>query len=101
MAILVAPDGGIFVAGHSATASGGNDFVLIKYVELPAIQWQGSQVLLQFCATNNQPCRFQATTNLTDWQDLATVAPDPNGICRYTDTNVTAHPHRFYRTVPP
>ncbi len=75
--------------------------MLIQYLELTPIQWQGNQVLLQFCATNGLACRFQGSTNLLDWQDLATVAPDSNGICRYTDTNAPAHPHRFYRSVTP
>ena len=37
----------------------------------------------------------------SDWQDLATVSPDPTGICRYTDTNVGSYPYRFYRTATP
>src|SRR5262245_38858057 len=100
--IAVTPDGGIFVAGTSANTNGGTDITLIKYVDLVNIQWLNKgAVLLQFPAPPNQSVRFQASTNLTTWQDIATVLASPEGIARHTDTTVSKHPHRFYRTVTP
>jgi len=100
--IAVTPDGGIFVAGTSANTNGGTDITLIKYVELQNIQWlPKGAVLLQFPASPGQSVRFQASTNLITWQDIATVTPSPEGIARYTDTTVSQHPHRFYRLAIP
>jgi uncharacterized delta-60 repeat protein len=100
--IAVTPDGGIFVAGTSANTNGGTDIILIKYVDLVNIQWLSKDaVLLQFPASPGQSVRFQASTNLTAWQDLATVSASPEGIARYTDTTVSQHPHRFYRLAVP
>jgi hypothetical protein len=100
--IAVTPDGGIFVAGTSANTNGGTDITLIKYVDLVNIQWlTKGAVLLQFPAPPGQSVRFQASTNLTAWQDIATVPATPEGIARYTDTTVSEHPHRFYRLAVP
>jgi len=100
--IAVTPDGGIFVAGTSANTNGGTDIVLIKYVDIQNIQWlPKGAVLLQFPASPGQSVRFQASTNLTTWQDIATVSASAEGIARYTDTTFSKYPHRFYRTVTP
>ena len=100
--IAVAPDGGIFVAGQSANTNGGTDITLIKYVDIANIQWLSKgAVLLQFPATPGQSVRFQASTNLITWQDIATVPASPSGIARYTDTTVSKYPHRFYRLAVP
>jgi hypothetical protein len=100
--IAVAPDGGIFVAGTSHNTNSGSDITLIKYVEIANIQWLAKgAVLLQFPATPGQSVRFQASTNLSIWQDIATVSASPEGIARYTDTAVSQIPHRFYRLAVP
>jgi len=100
--IAVTPDGAIFVAGHSANTNGGTDITLIKYVELENIQWlPNGTVLLQFPAPSGQSVRFQASTNLTTWQDIATVTTSPDCIARYTDTSVSKYAHRFYRLAVP
>ena len=100
--IAVTPDGGIFVAGQSANTNGGTDITLIKYVELENIQWlPNGTVLLQFPAPSGQSVRFQASTNLTTWQDIATVTASPDCIARYTDTSVSKYAHRFYRLAVP
>ena len=66
------------------------------------IQWlPNGAVLLQFPAACGQSVRFQASTNLTTWQDIATVTASPDCIARYTDTTVSQHPHRFYRLAIP
>ena len=102
IAIAVTPDGAIFVAGHSANTNGGTDITLIKYVELENIQWlPNGTVLLQFPASPGQSVRFQASTNLTTWQDIATVTTSPDCIARYTDTSVSKYAHRFYRLAVP
>src|SRR6185503_9100427 len=100
--IAVTPDGGIFVAGTSANTNSGSDITLIKYVDIANIQWlPKGAVLLQFPATPGQSVRFQASTNLSTWQDIATVSASPEGIARYTDTAVSQIPHRFYRLAVP
>jgi hypothetical protein len=100
--IAVTPDGSIFVAGQSANTNGGTDITLLKYVDFENIQWlPNGAVLLQFPATSGQSVRFQASTNLTTWQDIATVTVPPDCIARYTDTTVSQHPHRFYRLAVP
>ncbi len=94
--------GGIFVAGQSANTNGGTDITLLKYVDLQNIQWLSKgAVLLQFPAAPGQSVRFQASTNLTTWQDIATVTASPDCIARYTDTTVSQYPHRFYRLAVP
>ena len=100
--IAVTPDGGIFVAGQSANTNGGTDITLIKYVDLVNIQWLSKgAVLLQFPAAAGQSVRFQASTNLTTWQDIATVTVPSDCIARYADTTVSNYPHRFYRLRSP
>jgi len=100
--IAVTPDGGIYVAGQSANTNGGTDITLIKYVDFENIKWlPNGAVLLQFPAASGQSVRFQASTNLTTWQDIATVTVPPDCIARYTDTTVSQHPHRFYRLAVP
>ena len=100
--IAVTPDGGIFVAGQSANTNGGTDITLIKYLDFANIQWlKKGAVLLQFPAAPGQSVRFQASTNLITWQDIASVTTSPEGIARYTDTKVSQHPHRFYRLAIP
>jgi len=102
VAIAVTPDGGIFVAGTSANTNGGTDITLIKYVDIQNIQLLSKgAVLLQFPASPGQSVRFQASANLTNWQDIATVTASPEGIARYTDATVSKYPHRFYRLAVP
>jgi hypothetical protein len=101
-AIAVDPAGHVYVAGHSTNPEGGTDLTVIKYAELPTIQvLPNRHVLLQFFGVPGQNYRFQATTNLADWEDLATVVCDPSGIYRYADTNAPAFPQRFYRSASP
>jgi len=46
-------------------------------------------------------CRFQASTNLQNWNDLGGSVAGSDGIVRFTDTNAPAYPYRFYRFVAP
>jgi hypothetical protein len=95
-------DGALYVAGHSANTNAGTDITLLKYVEVPnTIEWQGDRVRLNFCGTPATSYRILASTNLTDWDPIATVLSDANGLYGYTDTNVFLHRYRFYRTVTP
>jgi hypothetical protein len=95
-------DGALYVAGHSANTNAGTDITLLKYVEVPnTIEWQGDRVRLNFCGTPATSYRILASTNLVNWDPIATVLSDANGFYGYTDTNVFLHRYRFYRTVTP
>jgi len=101
-ALAVDASGNVYVAGWSQASSNLLELVVIKYVELENIQWLSKgAVLLQFPAAPGQSVRFQASTNLTAWQDIATVIASPDCIARYTDTTVSQYPHRFYRLAVP
>jgi len=101
-ALAVDPSGNVYVAGWSQASNNLVELVVIKYVELDNIQWLSKgAVLLQFPAASGQSVRFQASTNLITWQDIATVTASPDCIARYTDTTVSQHPHRFYRLAVP
>jgi len=101
-AIAVAPEGSVYVSGTSANTNGVLEITTIKYVQYQPIAWQpGAMVLLEFPAAPGQSVRFQASTNLTTWQDIATVTASPDCIARYTDPTVSNYQYRFYRTVTP
>jgi hypothetical protein len=101
-AVAATGDGTVYVSGASANANGVLEIATIKYVDYQPIAWQpGGMVRLEFAGTNAQPCRIQASSNLSVWDELATVTPDANNIAHYTDTNAPSFPHRFYRMLCP
>lgn len=101
-AIAVAPDGSVYVSGTSMNTNGLLEITTIKYAQYQPIAWQaGGLVLVEFASSNSQPCRLQASANLTLWDDLATLTPDANHIAHYTDTNTPSFPYRFYRMLCP
>ena len=101
-ALAVAPDGAIYVSGTSATSNGGRDIVTIKYVEYePVTLTTNGLAHVEFYSTNLPPCRIQASSDLSVWDDLAAVMPVVDSIVRFTDTNAPAWSQRFYRIACP
>jgi hypothetical protein len=102
LAVAVAPDNSIYVAGYSANAQGGTDMVLIKYVEtkINATPKTGGDVLLQMSGVPGSSYSFQATSDLQSWLNLTTNTAGVTGQTSYTDTNAgNLFPFRFYRTL--
>ena len=94
--------GAVYVAGFSQTTSNLTEMVLIKYAELQPIQiLENGAVRLQFFDVPGHETTIQATTNFPNWQDIGTAVADPDGICRFDDTNAPSYSSRFYRRLPP
>ena len=58
-------------------------------------------VRLQFFARPGETVQFQAATDLPNWEELGSSVTDPDGICRFDDTNASTFSQRFYRRVTP
>ncbi len=96
--LVVDSTGNVYVTGYSATASGGTEFVTIKYAPVSTIKRQPSgSMLLQFPGFPGQSCGLEATTNFLSWATLGLVPADTNGLFQFEDTNATLYPARFYR----
>ena len=99
-AIAVDPAGAVYVAGFSKTSPTLTELVLIKYAELENIQrLENGTVRLQFFAQPGETVHFESSTNLPNWEPLGSSVTDPDGICRFVDTNASTFSQRFYRRV--
>ena len=58
---------------------------------------QGNQFLLSVTAQVGLRCIIKASDDLASWLSLATNLIPSSGVWNFTDTNVNAHFHRFYR----
>jgi hypothetical protein len=102
VAIAVDNAGGVYVTGWQTVPGGGTEIVTIKYAELENIQrLTNGSVRLQFFAPAGQPYTFQVSSNLLDWEPLATVLTDSNNLARFDDTNAPLNTARFYRGMSP
>jgi uncharacterized repeat protein (TIGR03803 family) len=55
-----------------------------------------NKVSLLLYGSSNTTCRIDASTDLVNWDTLATL-PDTNGSVQFIDTAAPSFPHRFYR----
>jgi hypothetical protein len=102
VAIAVDNAGAVYVTGWQTVPGGGTEIVTIKYAELQNIQRQpNGAVRLQYFAPVGQPYGFQVSSNLLDWEPLATVLTDSNNIASFDDTNAPLNTARFYRGMSP
>jgi hypothetical protein len=100
--IAVDAQGSVYVAGSQTVPGGGTELILIKYADVQNIILQtNGTVQLQWFSNVGQNYRIQATTTLTNWQDIATVQANNSNIYSFTDTNAPSYPYRFYRSVSP
>ncbi|MFO1513071.1 MAG: DUF5011 domain-containing protein [Verrucomicrobiota bacterium] len=58
-------------------------------------------IKLDFLAWPGASYTLGASTNLTDWEAIATVVPFPDGSITFVDTAATNYPVRFYRLTWP
>ena len=58
-----------------------------------------NSVKLSFLGIPNLNYTVQASTNLIDWQDIATISSQTNGAFFFSDST-TNFTRRFYRAVP-
>jgi len=58
---------------------------------------QGSQFQLRVTAQIGSRCTIKESDDLSSWLNLATNVIPSSGVWNFTDTNMNAHFHRFYR----
>ena len=86
--------GGAFVAAFIA-ATNSTPFHFDSIMRLA-----GGRAQLNLSGGFGTTCRIQASTNLLNWDTLATLA-NTTGTLQYTDTNAPSFNRRFYRAVAP
>src|SRR5262249_43615052 len=94
-AIAVDAQGSVYVAGFQTVPGGGTEMILLKYAALQNITLQtNATVNLQWFGNVGQTYRIQASSTLTNWQDVATVPANSSNIYSFTDTNAPSYPYR-------
>ncbi len=58
---------------------------------------QAGDVTVLFLGTAGTVYQVQTSTDLSDWNTIATITADSNGVVFHQDTGVGAQPKRFYR----
>jgi len=100
-AVVADAAGNIYVAGTSENEVGGVDIVLLKYAAGAGIERGDTGVQLRFPGPVGGPVGIETSDDLASWTLLGTAVADPDGLARFTDTNVvTSAPARFYRSKP-
>jgi hypothetical protein len=91
-----------------ASGSAGLDAAFIDNLDLPLVAPSlrlssptpgGFQV--EFQGPGAQAVRIQASTDLTNWQTLATTNLANGAVIQFTDPQTGSYPFRFYRAVSP
>lgn len=67
-------------------------------LRLDSLTINGSGCTMRIISQRNATCIVQCSTNLVDWNPLATNA-SPSGIWDYVTTNGAAYPYCFYRAL--
>jgi hypothetical protein len=94
------------VATNAASLSGVGSSVTALTVIVPPVltAWGFSEnrhFRLQFTSLTGATHRVLASTNLTQWEDIAPATETAPGVFEFTETNGPARPWRFYRVRRP